>query len=690
MHRLRDLAVPFAAAALLALAAASGPAPAQAPPQELTPDQATRVGGEFSDYGEKLVALREANNKVLKAAPGALREFAAAWQRLSEAPSRNGFWPQVGFIFVSFAVFALAAYGLRRATAGWRRGFAADALRARGAVGVLALEGLDRGMVAALAYVLFEWWCDFDTTQDYLALGLIWAAVRWWVAMWVVHALLRPDEPGLRLVPMGDACARALTRLAGVFLFIGIAGISVMPVLLRNQLPVPTGQFIALVQGLVVAAGGVIGLRIYHRHELSSGPAAVAPGLFGRRFWFWTGAVALLLLWLSWSVGVLLLKFSVYHSLAWSLRIAAFAYIVDSVLGLSARAAAEPASDKAPPPVAMWIPLAQRSIRVAAILAIGILLAELWLVEQFALVERAAWEPVRRSLVTAALTLIAGYVAWRYLHHWTEARLRAAVPRLGDAEDDLGARPASRLTTVLPLLRILVGITIVVMAVLVALSQLGVNIGPLLAGAGVIGLAISFGSQALVRDIVSGIFFMADDAFRVGEYIDTGKLKGTVEKISLRSVRLRHQNGQIHTIPFGQLTSITNFSRDWQTVKFNLRLARDSDIEKVRKTVKQLGEGMMKDPELGKELLQPLKLQGVADIADSALVVRLKFTARPLKPSWVQREALKRIYKVFGEKGIQFASNAVTVQTAGGAPVAADLVASAGAGAAPRREVEPA
>src|SRR5262249_8068709 len=158
------------------------------------------------------------------------------------------------------------------------------------------------------------------------------------------------------------------------------------------------------------------------------------------------------------------------------------------------------------------------------------------------------------------------------------------------------------------------------------LLHLGVEIAPLLAGAGVIGLAISFGSQALVRDIVSGIFFMADDAFRVGEYIDTGRLKGTVERISLRSVRLRHQNGQIHTIPYGQLTSITNFSRDWQTVKFTVRLARDTDIEKVRKAVKQIGQDMAKDPELSKELLQPLKLQGVSEIADSALVVRLKFT----------------------------------------------------------------
>jgi small-conductance mechanosensitive channel len=314
----------------------------------------------------------------------------------------------------------------------------------------------------------------------------------------------------------------------------------------------------------------------------------------------------------------------------------------------------------------MWIPLAQRSIRVAAILAIAILLAETWLVKELGVIAHADWEPIRSSLITASLTLLAGYVLWRYLSQWTENRLHAAVPAMGEAEDGEERQPASRLTTVLPVLRILLGITIVVLATLVALSQLGVNIGPLLAGAGVIGLAISFGSQALVRDIVSGIFFMADDAFRVGEYIDTGRLKGTVEKISLRSMRLRHQNGQIHTIPFGQLTSVSNFSRDWQIVKFNLRLARDTDIERVRKIVKQIGLEMMKDPELGKELLQPLKMQGVAEIADSAIVLRFKFTARPGKPNLVQREALKRMYRIFGEKGIEFSSNAVMVQSAGG------------------------
>ena len=222
----------------------------------------------------------------------------------------------------------------------------------------------------------------------------------------------------------------------------------------------------------------------------------------------------------------------------------------------------------------------------------------------------------------------------------------------------------------MPLLRIAVAIVIGVVAVLVALEDFGVNITPLIAGASVLGLAISFGSQTLVRDIVSGIFYLADDAFRVGEYIDCGKAKGTVEGFTLRSIRLRHQNGQVHTIPFGQLGQITNFSRDWITVKFNLRFARDTDIEKLRKAAKKIGADMMEMPEFKAEILAPFKMQGVADITDNALLVRFKFTAKPGNPAAIQREAVKRMFRTFPELGIEFAKEgaAVILQTTGAAP----------------------
>ncbi len=561
---------------------------------------------------------------------------------------------------LSALLLSAAVLAFRRATSRLRQRCLNDALHARGAAGLLALDAGSWLVIAAGAYLVIEFGFDAGGHQELLWVAIFWAFVRWRLAVLLIEAILRPGIPAFRLIAMNDAAARQVKAIVAVTIRVGFTGISVMPVLLRAGLPIPVGQVIALAQGLFVAAGAVLALLRY-RASHSAPPRSA-------RLWFGFGIVAIPLLWFAWCVSVLLLEFSAYHSLTWSMRIAALAYVIHALLGLSSHA--------------RWVLLVQRSITAAAVLAIAIVLSEVWLVDELALVAPATWSAIRRSLITAALTLFFGYVAWRYLHHWTEERLRASAPGMaGPDSEEEGATPASQLTTILPMLRILAGIAILVVVVLLALLQFGVEITPLLAGAGVFGLAISFGSQALVRDIVSGIFFMADDAFRVGEYIDTGRLKGTVERISLRSVRLRHQNGQIHTIPFGQLTSITNFSRDWQTVKFNLRLARDTDIEKVRKTVKQLGQEMMKDPELGKELLQPLKLQGVAEIADSALVVRLKFTVRPLKPTWVQRESLKRIYRVFGEKGIDFASGAITVQTAGGQPVPAEIAAGA-AGAA--------
>jgi small-conductance mechanosensitive channel len=214
----------------------------------------------------------------------------------------------------------------------------------------------------------------------------------------------------------------------------------------------------------------------------------------------------------------------------------------------------------------------------------------------------------------------------------------------------------------MPLLRVTVAILIVFIAVMIALEDFGINVLPLLAGASIFGIAISFGSQTLVRDIVSGIFYLTDDAFRVGEYIDCGRAKGTVEGFTLRSIKLRHQNGQVHTIPFGQLGQITNFSRDWLTVKFNLRFARDTDIEKLRKAAKKIGQDMLEEvPEIKSEILAPFKMQGVADIIDNALLVRFKFTARPGNPAMIQREAVKRMFKTFPALGIEFAKEGATV-----------------------------
>ena len=205
---------------------------------------------------------------------------------------------------------------------------------------------------------------------------------------------------------------------------------------------------------------------------------------------------------------------------------------------------------------------------------------------------------------------------------------------------------------------------IVILSGLAILGELGVNILPLLAGAGVVGLAIGFGAQTLVKDIISGVFFLIDDAFRKGEYIDIGSVKGTVEKISLRSMQLRHHNGPLHTIPFGDIRHVTNFSRDWVIMKLSLRLTYDTDAEKVRKLIKKLGQEMAEEPNLKPLFLQPLKSQGVIEMQDSAQIMRVKFMTRPGDQWGLRRVVFARIRDLFEKEGIRFASREVAVRIA--------------------------
>jgi len=207
-----------------------------------------------------------------------------------------------------------------------------------------------------------------------------------------------------------------------------------------------------------------------------------------------------------------------------------------------------------------------------------------------------------------------------------------------------GGTGTTRLGTLLPLLRTFLQIVVTAMAVMIGLAGLGVNIGALLAGVGIVGNAIGFGSQTLVRDIVSGVFFLVDDSFRLGEYIDVGPVKGTVERISIRSMQIRHRRGALHTIPFGEIKRLTNYSR-----------------------------------ELGPHILQPLKSQGLMDVRDGALIMRAKIKVRPDDTRCViRREVLSRIKRALEGTGIHFAPRQVTVHVAqpsrapAGAPTPAD------------------
>ena len=271
-----------------------------------------------------------------------------------------------------------------------------------------------------------------------------------------------------------------------------------------------------------------------------------------------------------------------------------------------------------------------------------------------------------RAIFESSITLVLAFFCWMIASSFLERKIQEGSPVLEKMEEDDdnefgGSTPLGRVHTLLPILRKLFGSILLTMVLLIVASSFGVNIGPLLAGAGVIGLAVGFGAQKLVSDILSGFFFLLDDAFRVGEYIQAGAMKGTVETITLRNVLLRHHLGYLQVVPYSDLGAIINYMRGGIVIKFPLEFPYDTDIELVRKIIKRVGEAMIQDEEFGDDFLQPVKSQGVYGITNSVMIIRVKFTAKPGKQFLIKREAFRRITEALNAKGIYYAHRKVIV-----------------------------
>ncbi len=275
-------------------------------------------------------------------------------------------------------------------------------------------------------------------------------------------------------------------------------------------------------------------------------------------------------------------------------------------------------------------------------------------------------ESFANQLLDILVVIFIGYVIYHAFRIWIDSKIAEETTDDVEVEpgDEGGGSSASRLATLLPLFRNFTLILVVLTILLIVLMEIGVNVGPLFAGAGIIGIAIGFGSQALVRDVFAGAFFLFDDAFRKGEYLDVGNVKGTVEKISVRSFQLRHHLGALHTIPFGELQVITNYSRDWVMMKLPLRVTYDTDVEQVRKLIKKLGQDLLTDPEIGESFILPLKSQGVIEMQDSAMIIRVKFMTKPGDQWLVRKKVYQEIRNLFEREGIKFAHREVTVRLA--------------------------
>ena len=314
---------------------------------------------------------------------------------------------------------------------------------------------------------------------------------------------------------------------------------------------------------------------------------------------------------------------------------------------------------------AVTIAVIDRGIRMILILAAAYLLARVWGLDMQAMQgSDTTTSLILRGLINVIVIALAADFGWSIIKALIERKLGIETPHAVIGEEDVPTLDPqqARLRTLLPIIQNILLAVIVVMAALMMLASIGIQIGPLIAGAGVVGVAVGFGAQTVVKDVISGVFYLLDDAFRVGEYISSGSYRGTVESFSLRSVKLRHHRGPLFTIPFGELGAVQNQSRDWVTDKFNITVGYDTDIDFARKLIKRIGLELAEDPEFKHWVIEPIKMQGVQEFGEYGIVLRVKVTTRPGGAFAMKGRFFLRLRQAFKEQGIELPFPTVHVE----------------------------
>jgi small conductance mechanosensitive channel len=289
-----------------------------------------------------------------------------------------------------------------------------------------------------------------------------------------------------------------------------------------------------------------------------------------------------------------------------------------------------------------YLPILTGLVSAAVYVLAALAVLQAWDFGSFAWFETAIGRRVTGGLLAIALVLAISLAAWEIF--------AAAIERHLAALDANGAPSRARRRTLLPLLRTTMLCVIIVIAALIILSQIGINIAPLLAGAGVVGLAIGFGSQALVKDIITGLFILIEDQIAVGDIVDVGKEhSGVVEAISIRTIRLRDQGGVVHTVPFSEVTSIKNMTKDYAYAVARIGIAYGEDIDRVVEILRGVCDELMADETVAPLILDPFDYQGVDRLDEFSVVLLLRVRTLPGKQFSVGR-ALNRLIKIAFEK----------------------------------------
>ncbi len=540
----------------------------------------------------------------------------------------------------------------------WRLAVTVGALRRLPyLLGRLLLDLAPIAVFAAAAYVLINTRLG-DAIISRQAITLV---VQGYIAtravLAVVWMLVGPDTPQLRLLHVSNRAAAYLTRWAWRIMVIAVTGYVIAEIgllfgMYRTAHDAVLKLFALVVHGclviMVLQARPAVARRIRAAGKQTGFWAAVRNRMASS--WHLVAIFYIVALWLVWAVELRngymrLLQFFVVTSVV----LLASRLLTTVVLGGLDRLRTEP--ENQPPRLGSRLRFYYPIVR-------GILLAGLMVLTGFALLEAwglGAWSWLMRGglggRVASAMTLIGftvvlAILVWEGANAWIEAHLARLTHEAHLAR-------AGRLRTLLPMLRTALLVTIVLVVALMTLSELGVNIAPLLAGAGVIGIAVGFGSQKLVQDLITGMFLLLENTMQVGDVVTLGGLTGTVETLSIRAIRLRALDGAVHIIPFSAVTTVTNQTRDYGYALLDISVGLNEEPGRVGDVLRGLAAEMRADPAWATKILDALDVMGVERFIDTAWVLRVRMKTQPASRWAVGRELNRRVKLRFDELAIE-------------------------------------
>lgn len=250
------------------------------------------------------------------------------------------------------------------------------------------------------------------------------------------------------------------------------------------------------------------------------------------------------------------------------------------------------------------------------------------------------------------LVIVAGFIGIRLVGFFLH-RLETILVKAKEKTETEPGSTKKRVTTLVGILQTLARFGIWVVVVIICLDQLGVNVAPILAGAGIVGLALGFGAQNLVRDVITGFFIILEDQIRVGDIGIINGTVGTIEAITFRTIILRDLAGVVHVFPNGIINDLSNMTKIWSAFVMNVGVAYKEDTDKVCEVIQRVGDELKADPDIGPKMLDTVQILGVDDFGDSDVKIKIRIRTLPSQQWGIGREFRRRIKKAFDAEGIE-------------------------------------